>query len=223
MMLLADSFLHRLDPFAIHFTPTFGVRWYGLAYAVGFLLAWWLVRWLVKTGRSTLSLRDVGDMMFAVILGVLIGGRLGYAILYEPHLFTDFFPRFPWWGLLAINHGGMASHGGMVGVILALTIFGRRRHIPVLHMLDLGALCSTIGLFLGRIANFINAELWGKPLPAAMQSNPPWWSIKYPMQITERWLAVVDRPLGMNEKEYADLVAAAAADFNIHAPAEGAA
>lgn len=198
MLLLADSFLHHFDPFALHFTPDTGVRWYGLSYAVGFILAWMLVRWLATSGRSALTARDVGDMMFSVILGVLIGGRLGYALLYEQHLFTDFSSQFPYWGLLAINRGGMASHGGMIGVIIALTIFGRRRGVSVLHMLDVGALASTIGLCLGRVANFINAELWGKALPPTQQSyvnglgltgvDCPWWSIKYPKEILERWI-----------------------------------
>jgi phosphatidylglycerol:prolipoprotein diacylglycerol transferase len=180
------------------------------------------VWWLAKTRRSLLNTRDVGDMMFAVIIGVLVGGRLGYALMYEQHLLVDFSSRFPFWGLFAINKGGMASHGGIAGVIVALTIFGRRRGISVLHMLDLSAFVCTIGLCLGRVANFINAELWGKALPATMQANPPWWSVKYPQQIIERWLAIVQPSPTMSESERADLVAAAAADFNIDVPAGAA-
>ena len=208
-MLLADSFLHHFDPFAFRFSENVGLRWYGLSYAVGFLLAWLFARWMAKSGRSTLTVRDVGDMMFSVILGVLIGGRLGYAILYEQRLLTDFTGQFPFWGLFAINKGGMASHGGMVGVIIALTWFGRRRGLSVLHMLDIGCLASTFGLFLGRIANFINAELWGKPLPDLQQSyvigrgltqvDPPWWSIKYPQEVTELWTHANDARLEMLE------------------------
>jgi phosphatidylglycerol:prolipoprotein diacylglycerol transferase len=175
------------------------------------------VWWLAKTRRSLLQTRDVGDMMFAVIIGVLVGGRLGYAVFYERHLLTDFSSSFPWWGLFAINKGGMASHGGIIGVIIALTVFGRRRGISALHMLDLSAFVSTIGLGLGRVANFINAELWGKALPPDMQVDPPWWSVKYPQQITERWLAAVNPGPAISEREYADLVAAAATDFNIQA------
>lgn len=223
MLLLADSFLHQLDPFAIRFTPTFGVRWYGLSYAMGFLLAWAFVRWLAKSGRSPLNVRDIGDMMFSVILGVLIGGRLGYAIFYERHLLTDFSSAFPFWGVFAINRGGMASHGGIIGVVVAITIYGKRRGLSVLHMLDFSALASTIGLCFGRIANFINAELWGKALPASMQGQPPWWSVKYPQQVIERWLVAAQPSPMMEQKEYADVIAAAAYDFNIHAPAPGSA
>jgi phosphatidylglycerol:prolipoprotein diacylglycerol transferase len=203
-MLLADSLLHHFDPFAIHFTADFGIRWYGLAYATGFVLAWLLARWFVKSGRSPLTLRDVGDMMFAVILGVLVGGRLGYALFYDRALLTEFSSQFPYWSLFAINRGGMASHGGIIGVIVAVTIFGKRRGVSVLHILDFGALVSTIGLCLGRIANFINAELWGEPLPAKMQSYivgtgptgiaPPWWSVKYPQEI-EQWMRSGDERL----------------------------
>jgi phosphatidylglycerol:prolipoprotein diacylglycerol transferase len=221
MLLLAESFLHDFDPFAMRFPaswPIDGVRWYGLSYAMGFILGWIVVSWMARTRRSTLMSRDVGDMMFAVILGVLVGGRLGYALFYERHLLFDFHSHFPWWGLFEINRGGMASHGGIIGVIIALTIFGRRRNISILHMLDLAAYVSTIGLCLGRIANFINAELWGRPIPESMQVNPPWWSVKYPQQISDRWLAVVERAPHVRDDEYADLVTAAASDFNIHAP-----
>jgi phosphatidylglycerol:prolipoprotein diacylglycerol transferase len=164
---------------------------------------------MAKSGRSPLTVRDFGDMMFSVILGVLIGGRLGYAIFYERHLLTDFSSQFPFWGLFAINKGGMASHGGIIGVIVALTWFGKRRGLSILHMLDIGSLGCTFGLFLGRIANFINAELWGRPLPDAQQSyvigrgltqvDPPWWSIKYPQEVTELWTRVNDARLGALE------------------------
>ncbi len=217
-MFLAASFLHHFDPFVIQFTSDFGVRWYGLSYAVGFILGAALVWWMAKTRRSLLDTRDVADMMFAVIVGVLVGGRLGYVLLYEQHLLIDFHSRFPWWGVFEINRGGMASHGGMIGVIIALTVFGRRRGLSVLHMLDLSSYVSTTGLCLGRVANFINAELWGRAIPASMQAEPPWWSVKYPQQITERWQMVVQPLSSTSEAEYADLIAASAADFNIHAP-----
>ncbi len=215
MLLIAEAYLHDLDPFLIRFSGEFGVRWYGLSYAVGFVLAWLFVRWMAISGRSPLTTRDVGDMMFSVILGVLVGGRLGYVIFYERYLLTDFSAGFPFWGVLAINKGGMASHGGIIGVIIALTIFGGRRNLSILHMLDMGPLASTMGLFLGRIANFINAELWGKPLPAHMQADPPWWSVKYPTQIIERWAAVIQPRAGLSDRSHADLVAACAADFGI--------
>ena len=185
MLFLADAYLHTLDPFAVRFPaswPVAGIRWYGLAYAAGFLIGWMMIRWMARTGRTIVRLHTVGDLMFYIILGVLLGGRLGYALFYEQKLFIGFDNTFPFWHLLQINKGGMASHGGMIGVILACWLFARKHSVPVGHIFDLAALGCPAGLFLGRIANFINAELWGKALPAAMQSNPP-WSVKYPGEI----------------------------------------
>jgi phosphatidylglycerol:prolipoprotein diacylglycerol transferase len=180
---LAESYLHTIDPFAIRFTEGFGLRWYGLAYLAGFLVAWLVIRWFAATDRSPLTKRDAGDLMFYAIAGVLLGGRLGYALFYDPALFIGFSSQIPFWDLLAINKGGMASHGGMIGVIVACWIFARSRGVPALHLFDLGALTCTAGFFFGRIANFVNAELWGRPLPPEMQDDPPWWSVKYPEEI----------------------------------------
>ncbi len=187
--LLADAYLHELDPFAIKFPsswPLAGLRWYGLAYLAGFLAAWGLVYWLSRARRSEIPLRSVGDLMIYAIVGVVVGGRLGYCIFYDPSLLVDFSGRVPFWGLLAIHTGGMASHGGMIGAIAACLLFAARQHIPKLHLLDVGAFVCAPGLFFGRLANFVNAELWGRSLPASMQTSPPWWSIKYPQEL-QNW------------------------------------
>lgn len=212
-ILLADSYVHRLDPFAIQFTDSFGIRWYGLAYAVGFLLGWLFLRWMAKTGRSPMSLRDTSDIMMPIILGVLVGGRLGYCLFYEPHLLIDFSSRFPFWGVLAINRGGMASHGGMIGVTLACMWFAWRRKISWMHFIDLGAFGCTAGFFFGRLANFTNAELWGRPIPVSMRSDPPWWSVKYPREVTASWLRLVTE----GDSASPELVRRTARDFNITA------
>lgn len=187
-IVLAESYLHDLDPFAIQFTESFGLRWYGLAYAVGFLIAWLFIRWMAKSGRSPLTASDAADLMFYAIVGVLVGGRLGHVIFYGADgvpfkpLWT-FTEHFPYWDVLAIHRGGMASHGGMIGVLLACLIFARRHKVPALHLFDLGGLGCTAGFFFGRLANFVNGELWGRALPASMQADPPWWSVKYPDDI----------------------------------------
>ncbi len=186
MTFLAESYVHGLDPFLIRFTETIGLRWYGLAYLGGFVVAWLGVWWLARSGRSTIPRDAVADLMVYVLVGVVVGGRLGYCLFYDQSLLIEFTSTFPWWGLLAIHKGGMASHGGMIGVILACWLYARRHEISKLHLLDVATLASTPGLFFGRLANFINAELWGKPLPASMRSDPPWWSIKYPQEI-EDW------------------------------------
>ena len=188
-MFLAESYLHTLDPYVIQLTDGgFGIRWYGLAYVAGFLIAWSLIKWLANTGRSIVPPSRVADLMIYAIVGVLVGGRLGYAAFYDPSLFTDAARNMdgqvvpPWWALLAINQGGMASHGGMIGVLAAMLIFMiRHKLVPAIHAADLIAFVAPPGLFLGRMANFINGELWGHPI--ADQDNPAWWSVKYPEEI----------------------------------------
>jgi phosphatidylglycerol:prolipoprotein diacylglycerol transferase len=195
MLLLAESYLHRLDPVAIPLRLPFmdGIRWYGLAYAAGFLIAWLIVRWMARSRRSPLRPAQVGDLMTWVILGVLLGGRLGYCLFYEPRLLIEFTGAFPYWQFLAIFRGGMASHGGVIGVIVACWLFGARRRLSVLNLLDIAAFCCPPGLFLGRIANFVNGELWGRPLPPHRHASPPWWSIKYPEEITHAGFPHLDK------------------------------
>lgn len=188
-MLLAESYLHTLDPYLIQFGDGgFGIRWYGLSYVAGFVIAWALIKWLANTGRSIVPPAAVGDLMIYAVLGVLVGGRIGYALFYDQALFVEAARNqagevvAPWWGLLAINQGGMASHGGMIGALLAMLIFMIRRGLrPTFHAADLLAFVAAPGLFLGRLANFVNGELWGHPVPD--QANPPWWSIKYPDEV----------------------------------------
>ncbi|MCZ6834552.1 MAG: prolipoprotein diacylglyceryl transferase, partial [Planctomycetota bacterium] len=153
-LFLAEAYFHTLDPDAISLWGKFSVKWYGLSYAMGFLLSWLFFRWMAKTDRSPLSVQGAGDLMFYMILGVLLGGRLGYVVFYDPMLFITFTSKAPFWGLLAINQGGMSSHGGIIGVIIAVCMFCRSHSLSKLHMLDLSTLASTAGLMLGRLANF---------------------------------------------------------------------
>ncbi len=181
---LAESYFHTLDPFAFRFVGEFGLRWYGLSYAVGFLCAWLFIRWMAKTGRSPVTVQGAGDLMFYVIAGVLVGGRLGHVIFYgHGRPLVEFSADFPFWEVLAIHRGGMSSHGGMLGVILVCWLYARRHNVPALHLFDLGALSCTPGFFFGRLANFVNGELWGRALPESMQADPPWWSVKYAEEI----------------------------------------
>lgn len=179
-MVLAESYVHTLDPFAVEFTPGVGIRWYGLAYLAGFLIGWLLLKWLAATRRVELKPTQVGDFLTWLILGVLLGGRLGEVFFYQPDLLWTFEASFPFWGVLAIHKGGMASHGGMIGVALAAFLYARKIGIPGWHALDVTAVLAAPGLGLGRLANFINGELWGRPLPESMRESPPIWSVKYP-------------------------------------------
>jgi phosphatidylglycerol:prolipoprotein diacylglycerol transferase len=121
-----------------------------------------------------------GDFITACILGAVVGGRLGHVLLYDRELLWKFSTELPFWGVLEIHRGGMASHGGIAGVVIACTWFARRHGLPALAMIDTAAFITPPGLMFGRLANWVNGELPGKVLPAAMQANPPWWSVKYP-------------------------------------------
>lgn len=188
---LAEAWLHDLGPFVVRFTDVLGIRWYGLAYALGFVLAYLILRVLSRRGLVLIPPHRCGDTILAVIVGVVVGGRLGYVLLYEPHLLWEFSSEPPWWGLFAIQRGGMASHGGMIGVILAAWRVSRgwRRpdgsiegRCPPMHVMDVFALLAPVGLFLGRLANFINGELLGAV--AAKPGEPaPWWSVKFPQEV----------------------------------------
>jgi phosphatidylglycerol:prolipoprotein diacylglycerol transferase len=185
-LFLAEAYLHRLDPFAVQFPagwPLGGLRWYGLAYLAGFGVAWLMVRWLARHHRTTVPARSVPDLMIAVLIGVLAGGRLGYALFYDRKLFTGFSSSFPFWDLLAITRGGMSSHGGMIGVVVSLWIFAVRSRLSKLHLLDIACFASPPGLCLGRLANFVNGELLGRPLPPHLLADPPWWSVRFPQEI----------------------------------------
>ena len=152
-----NHWVHDIDPFLVRFTENFGVRYYGLAYLAGFVAAYLLLRACSRRGLTRLTVDQIGDLMVALVIGVLVGGRLGYFLLYTPGLLLSE-PL----SLLRVWDGGMASHGGFVGVTLALAWFARRHRQPLLHLGDLIVCAAPAGLLFGRVANFINGELWGK-------------------------------------------------------------
>lgn len=155
-MLLA-YWVHDFSPFLIQFNNSIGIRYYGLSYMLGFLTAGWLLRSYALAGRSALGVEKIPDLIVWLVFGVLLGGRLGYFILYQPKTFVSD-PL----AILKLWEGGMASHGGFIGVGLAIWGFARTQKTPFLHVCDLIASCAAAGLMFGRIANFINGELWGK-------------------------------------------------------------
>ena len=157
-----------IDPIAIAIGP-FAIRWYALAYVVGLLGGWFLARRIAATSRFWGGLRqptatDIDDVIVWVALGIVLGGRLGYVLFYN---FGAYLSRPA--EIFAVWQGGMSFHAGFLGAILALVLFARSRGLNSLAMLDLAAVVTPIGLFLGRIANFINGELWGRPAP-----DVPW-------------------------------------------------
>ena len=137
-----------------------------------------VARWFAGRGLTPVRVEQAGDLVFSVALGTIIGGRLGYCIFYAPELFTQISWTPPFWGALAINRGGMASHGGMIGIVAAAIWFGRKIKVSPAHLLDLSTLGGTIGVFFGRIANFINGELVGRPAASDLP-----WAVKFPQDL----------------------------------------
>jgi phosphatidylglycerol:prolipoprotein diacylglycerol transferase len=153
--------VHDLSPFLIEFPSNplglDGLRYYGLAYLIGFLGAWALLRVYDRRGKFAINAEDRATLMTAIIVGVLAGGRIGYLLLYDFAAFIEN-PLL----LIRVDQGGMASHGGLFGVFLALVWFARRQKCRFLELGDIAVTLAPIGILFGRIANFINGELWGK-------------------------------------------------------------
>jgi phosphatidylglycerol---prolipoprotein diacylglyceryl transferase len=154
------------NPVIVHLGP-FGIRWYALAYITGLVLGWRLMRRLVLQTPEVATQLQVDDFLTWATLGVVLGGRLGYVLFYQPAMYFSHPVE-----IVEVWDGGMSFHGGMLGVAVAIIVYCRRLHIPVLGFADRLAVCAPIGLGLGRIANFINGELWGRPVPPSWLS---WW------------------------------------------------
>ncbi|MFT0891633.1 prolipoprotein diacylglyceryl transferase [Pseudochelatococcus sp. G4_1912] len=153
-----------IDPVLISIGPL-AIRWYALAYIAGLIGGWIYARRLVSTpslwGEAKCpTLTDIDDLLVYAALGVVIGGRLGYVLFYSP----DQYMADPL-SIFAVWKGGMSFHGGLAGAAIAMVMLARIRHLPILSLFDVAAAVAPIGLFFGRIANFINGELWGRPAP----------------------------------------------------------
>jgi phosphatidylglycerol:prolipoprotein diacylglycerol transferase len=155
------------DPVLVHIGP-FALRWYALAYITGILLGWLYARAIIRAerlwgGPAPMTVADFDDFVLWATLGVILGGRIGYVLFYNPaHFAANPIEIVQLW------KGGMSFHGGFIGVVLAVALFARRRRIPFLSLADVSCAVYPIGHFLGRIANFINGELWGRV------SDVPW-------------------------------------------------
>ncbi len=152
----------KIDPVAIRLGPL-AVRWYGLAYMVTFLFAWWLLTRANARRGLGLSADDEAFVMVAAIIGTIAGGRLGYVLFYGAgQYWTDPLRIFAIWD------GGMSFHGGLIGIMLAGVLVSLRSKVSFLRLCDIGAVAAPLGFGLGRLANFVNGELWGRV------SNAPW-------------------------------------------------
>ena len=157
-----------IDPVAFSLGPV-SVKWYGLAYMAGLLIGWFYVKRLLRNprlwrdGKAPLVIEKVDDLLLWLVFGVILGGRLGYVLLYGPKFFFENpLEIFATW------KGGMSFHGALIGCGLAVWLFARRHKVNVWSIMDMCAAAVPLGLIFGRLANFVNGELWGRP------SDVPW-------------------------------------------------
>ncbi len=176
----------QIDPVAIELGPL-AIRWYALAYILGLVLGWRYCRALTaKSPARALNAEAFDDFLVWATLGVILGGRLGYVVFYQPGFYLDHPLQ-----ILQLWEGGMAFHGGLLGVAAAIVLFAWRRGVPALALADIVACAAPIGLLLGRLANFVNGELFGRPAPGV-----PWAMVfprggevpRHPSQLYEAFL-----------------------------------
>src|SRR5579871_2528071 len=178
-----------INPILVQWGPL-AIRWYALAYIAGLVLGWLLIRRVVSDdrlwgGMARPSAESIDDLLVYCAFGVIIGGRLGNVLFYDP----AYYASHPL-DIFKVWEGGMAFHGGLIGALVGAFLFARRYHAPALTVLDLCSLVAPIGIFLGRIANFIRPELWGRP------TDVPWAVVfpgtdgqpRHPSQIYEALL-----------------------------------
>lgn len=174
----------QIDPVIFQIGPL-AVRWYGLMYLLGFAAAYMLILHLARLRDLALDKNGVSDLLFYGVLGVVLGGRLGYVLFYNPSQYLSR-PQ----DIFALWQGGMSFHGGLLGVVIASLIFCHRRKLPVLLTGDILVASAPIGLGLGRLGNFINGELWGRV------TDHPWGMVfpgggplpRHPSQLYEAFL-----------------------------------
>ncbi|HEY2805895.1 MAG TPA: prolipoprotein diacylglyceryl transferase [Gemmatimonadales bacterium] len=175
--LLAEIPFPGWDPVALHLGPI-SIRWYGLGYLAGFLIAGWILDRLGQKGFVALTKVQVSDLIAWLVVGVLLGGRLGYALFYEQSLLTHPLE------LVKIWQGGLSFHGGLAGVVIASWLFARKHKILWRRVADSLSLCIPAGIFLVRCANFVNAELYGR---IARPTVP--WAMRFPTDPVARALS----------------------------------
>lgn len=179
-----STYVHNIDPFAIELNWNIlgfhidGIRWYGLAYLAGFIAGYLVIRALAKKKKTSVGALEAADFITMVAVGTMVGGRLGYCLFYAPHLFWEFGGGFPFWGVLKVHEGGMASHGGIIGIVTVCILWARKYRHDMFHLFDLVVYGGTLGVFFGRIANFINGELYGREAPQGFS-----WAVKFPQEM----------------------------------------
>jgi phosphatidylglycerol---prolipoprotein diacylglyceryl transferase len=160
---MPEHWVHNLSPFIIEFWPGFGLRWYGMAYLAGLVMGYFLVQRWIKQNRVPMQAQEVQDFVLYCGIGMIVGGRLGYCLFYNFSAWLHD-PLY----LFKVHDGGMASHGGIIGLVAGCWFYAWRKKRPFWVLGDLLAATGTLGIAAGRLANFINGELWGRV------TNVPW-------------------------------------------------
>ena len=158
-----------LDPVALDL-GFFELRWYSLAYLAGIFIGYWYLLKLIRQPGAPMARRHADDLVFYSALGIILGGRIGYVLFYN----LSYYLSHPV-DILKLWDGGMSFHGGMIGTVLGILYLSRKEKLPWLRVHDYVACCVPFGLFFGRVANFVNHELWGAPV----ESNVP-WAVSFP-------------------------------------------
>lgn len=174
----------HIDPVIVHIGP-FALRWYGVMYLIGFLIGFLIIRRLCASRQLPLNQEGQSDLLFYCVLGVILGGRLGYVVFYN----AAYYLQHPL-QIFSVWEGGMSFHGGLLGVVVAAVLFSWRRKLSPLLLGDILVTASAPGLGLGRIGNFINGELWGRPttVPWAMVFPAAGPEPRHPSQLYEATL-----------------------------------
>lgn len=170
-----------IDPVIVQLGP-FALRWYGVMYLLGFLIGYLVIRQLADKRQLPLNRDGQSDLLFYCVLGVILGGRLGYVLFYN----AGYYLQHPL-QIFSVWEGGMSFHGGLLGVVVAAVLFSWRRKLPLLLLGDILVTASALGLGLGRIGNFINGELWGRvtTLPWGMVFPAAGPELRHPSQLYE--------------------------------------
>ena len=187
----------RIDPVALELPGGFAVRWYGISYMIAFTVAYHLARRLAKKGFIPVPPDSIGDLLFGAILGVILGGRIGYVLFYD---FSSFAANPA--QIIRIWEGGLSFHGGLAGAFIATWWFARQHGAPMLRLGDAVTMCATPGIFMVRMANFVNGELYGR---AASEAVP--WAVRFPTDPDALRLLGAEQARSMREREQAILQA----------------
>ena len=161
----------QIDPILVEFGPV-AIRWYSLSYITGIIFAWWYIRRQAVKPGAAMSATHIDDFITWAVFGVILGGRIGYVLFYN----LGGYLQDPI-AILRLWDGGMSFHGGFAGVVLAVIFYCKKHHLDLMRVSDLVATVSPIGLLVGRIANFINGELWGRPTDVS-------WAMVFPADPT---------------------------------------